>query len=62
MVRLVGSNGSHGLGKVPAGNYEVWATFDGRQEAKAGNVTVVAGQAVLLECRKSFVRCTQKTE
>lgn len=61
-LRLVGAGGSFPPGKVPAGSYDVHASFDGGAEVNVGRVDVLAGQTVVLRCKKAFVRCQAALE
>jgi hypothetical protein len=61
LVRLVAPDGSeHRPGAVPAGRYDIFATFPGRVEGKAGQVEVAVGQVVKLTCNATFHRCTPR--
>lgn len=44
-------------GEVPPGEYQVRATFPGREEIPAGRVRVGAGEQVHLKCAAGFERC-----
>ncbi len=57
-VRLRLGEAHYALPKVPAGTYTVLATFDGK-EVEAGTVTAGEGEAVLLKCKKAFLRCSR---
>lgn len=56
-VRLVGSNGTFGAGKVPSGTYTVQATFLGFEPRMAGTVKVSDGARVNLVCASSTKTC-----
>lgn len=57
-VRLRSSAGTFALPKVPAGTYTVLAVFDGT-EVDAGSVSFGEAEAVILKCKKAFLRCTR---
>jgi hypothetical protein len=60
-VRLMsGSSALPPGGSVPAGSYEVKASFAGGPLEAAGTVTVVAGETVTLSCRAGLKRCTAR--
>ena len=44
-------------GEVPAGTYEVFATFDGGPLRPAGQVDVLPGSTVVLRCDAGWRRC-----
>jgi len=45
-------------GTVPAGTYDVEATFEGRGTVSAGSITVPAGGRVTIRCQRAFARCS----
>jgi hypothetical protein len=47
-------------GDVPAGKYEIEATFDGEAPVRTGSVTVVAGTPITISCRQSMGICRAK--
>ncbi|MFT4622482.1 MAG: serine/threonine protein kinase [Myxococcota bacterium] len=55
-VELVGASGRFAPGSVPAGRYDVFATF-GAGPVPAGSVTVLPDQTVTLKCVGGFQRC-----
>jgi hypothetical protein len=55
-VELRSRKGRHAPGEVPAGRYEVWATFDGRP-VHAGDVDVAPGATSKLVCQGFAMRC-----
>lgn len=59
-VVLVGSGGERSPGLVPAGTYEVRASFAGGSLQPAGSVTVSADQVVTLRCRAGLKRCASR--
>ena len=57
-MRLVSRAGTVEPGaRVPAGHYRVEAAFGGGELVPAGEVDVVAGGAVRLQCSSVFARC-----
>jgi len=56
-VRLVGSKGTFGAGKVPSGSYTVQATFSGFEPRMAGTVQVSDGARLNLVCASSTKTC-----
>ncbi len=56
-VRLVGSKGTYGAGKVPAGRYTVQATFIGFEPRMAGTLEVSDGARLSLVCASSTKTC-----
>ena len=56
-VRLMGSKGTFGAGKVPAGRYTVQATFVGFEPRMAGTVEVSNGARLSLVCASSTKTC-----
>lgn len=56
-VRLMGSKGTFGAGKVPAGRYTVQATFVGFEPRMAGAVEVSDGARLSLVCASSTKTC-----
>jgi hypothetical protein len=56
-VRLMGSKGTFGAGKVPAGRYTVQATFVGFEPRMAGTVEVLNGARLSLVCARSTKTC-----
>lgn len=56
-VRLVGSKGTFGAGKVPAGSYMIQATFVGFDSRMAGAVDVSDGARIGLVCASSTKTC-----
>jgi hypothetical protein len=60
-VELRGAGSTFSAGAVPAGDYEIWATFeDGGAPFRAGAVTVAAGERVDLACNAAFLRCAAR--
>jgi len=58
-VWLVGRSGRVSVGEVPAGSYEVHATFAG-ESVSAGRVMVTPGRVVTLNCNADFQRCVAR--
>ncbi|MCK6520552.1 serine/threonine protein kinase [Myxococcota bacterium] len=58
VVALVNTKGRYKPGQVPAGRYEVFVSFGGRPEVRAGAAQVGAGQVVVVTCREAFMRCS----
>ncbi len=57
-VVLVGGGGRYAVpGALPPGTYSVTATFPGREPVTAGQVSVVAGGEVVLNCSAAFKLC-----
>ncbi|MCK6503118.1 carboxypeptidase-like regulatory domain-containing protein [Myxococcota bacterium] len=56
-MTLRGAAGTFAPGPVPAGTYDITATFEGRPPAAAGQVTVPAGKEIELRCTSAFVKC-----
>jgi hypothetical protein len=57
-VSMQGVGGSYAPGdEIPAGSYDVVATFDGAP-VPAGKVTVSAGVTTVLSCQAAFTTCT----
>ncbi|RME26887.1 MAG: carboxypeptidase regulatory-like domain-containing protein, partial [Deltaproteobacteria bacterium] len=56
-IVLQGTTGRFPPGEVPAGTYDIIATFPGRDPASAGRITVNPGDELLLRCRAAFVKC-----
>ena len=56
-VQLRQGTDSYSAGELPAGQYTVWARFDGKPLAPAGAVTVAAGGVVTVNCMAGFTRC-----
>ena len=58
-VALQGSDGKRlPPGAVPAGTYQVFATFPGKTERKTGKIDVPTGETVTLKCSPQFNKCT----
>jgi len=56
-VRLMGSKGTFGAGKVPGGSYTIQATFVGFEPRMAGTVEVSNGARLSLVCASSTKTC-----
>lgn len=56
-VRLMGSKGTFGAGKVPSGRYTIQATFVGFEPRMAGTVEVSKGARLSLVCASSTKTC-----
>jgi len=61
-VRLVGPEGSFGMGSVPPGSYDVMASFGSEAPRKASTtpVQVGAGEEVTIECSSFTYTCGQQ--
>jgi len=55
-ITLSGEAGRFPAGKVPAGTYQVTASFDG-DEVSVGRLVVVAGQAHTVRCVAAMRLC-----
>jgi serine/threonine protein kinase len=57
-IRLTSGGKAYAAGQVPAGSYQLWATFPGRGEVDLGlTVQVAAGQTVEVFCQAKFDSC-----
>jgi hypothetical protein len=60
-VELRGGGTDHRPGWVPSGTYEIRATFEaGEAPRTVGEVTVAAGDTVVVTCKKAFLRCSTR--
>ena len=58
VVALVNNKGRFKPGQVPSGRYEIFVSFGGKPEVRAGSAQVGAGQVVVVTCREAFMRCS----
>jgi hypothetical protein len=57
-ITLQREGNRYGGGSLPAGRYEVMATFtEGGQPISSGSVQVQAGEQSQIDCNASFMRC-----
>jgi serine/threonine protein kinase len=60
-VQLRSGGVVYSAGELPAGQYVIWASFEGKPLAPVGSIALPEGQVVTLNCMSGFTRCNPVT-